>query len=92
MSEANPTERMHLLWDSVRQALRDLDAGKLDLDGLDRASADAQALYERFIVLRHKAREAKRVAEAFCASRASRSFSAARETPPSRTTVQKYSR
>ena len=63
MSETNPTERMHLLWDSVRQALRDLDAGKLDLDGLDRASADAQALYERFIVLRHKAREAKRVAE-----------------------------
>lgn len=63
MSEANPTERMHLLWDSVRQALRDLDAGKLDLDGLDRASADAQALYERLIVLRHKAREAKRVAD-----------------------------
>ncbi len=63
MSEANPTERMHLLWDSVRQALRDLDAGKLDLEGLDRASADAQALYERLIVLRHKAREAKRVAE-----------------------------
>ncbi len=63
MSEANPTERMHLLWDSVRNALRDLDAGKLDLDGLDRASADAQALYERLIVLRHKAREAKRVAD-----------------------------
>lgn len=63
MSEANPTERMHLLWDSVRNALRDLDAGKLDLEGLDRASADAQALYERLIVLRHKAREAKRVAE-----------------------------
>ena len=63
MSEANPTERMHLLWDSVRNALRDLDAGKLDLDGLDRASADAQALYERLVVLRHKAREAQRVAE-----------------------------
>jgi DNA-directed RNA polymerase subunit K/omega len=63
MSDANPTERMHLLWDSVRQALRDLDAGKLDLDGLERASTDAQALYERLIVLRHKAREAKRTAE-----------------------------
>ncbi len=59
MSEANPTERMHLLWDSVRNAIRDLDAGKLDLDGLDRACADTQALYERLVVLRHKARETK---------------------------------
>lgn len=59
MSDANPTERMHLIWDSVRNALRDLDAGKLDLDGLDRACADAQALYERLVVLRHKARESK---------------------------------
>jgi hypothetical protein len=59
MSDANPTERMHQLWTSVQQALRDLDAGKLDLDGLERASADAQALYERLIILRHKAREGK---------------------------------
>ena len=59
MSDANPTERMHLLWDSVRNALRDLDAGKLDLAGLDHACADAQALYERLVVLRHKARESK---------------------------------
>ncbi len=65
---------MHLLWDSVRQALRDLDAGKLDLDGLDRASADAQALYERLIVLRHKAREGKHTAES--------TPPAAKEPPP----------
>jgi hypothetical protein len=50
---------MHLLWDGVRQALRDLDAGRLDLNGLDKACADAQALYERLVVLRHKAREGK---------------------------------
>lgn len=59
MSDANPTERMHQLWSSVQQALRDLDAGKLDLQGLERASADAQALYERLVVMRHKAREGK---------------------------------
>ncbi len=59
MSDANPTERMHQLWTSVQQALRDLDAGKLDLEGLERASADAQALYERLVILRHKAREGK---------------------------------
>lgn len=59
MSGSHPTERMHLLWDGVRQALRDLDAGRLDLEGLDRACSDALALYERLVVLRHKAREGK---------------------------------
>lgn len=50
---------MHLLWDGVRQALHDLDGGRLDLEGLDKACADALALYERLVILRHKAREGK---------------------------------
>ena len=62
MSDANPTERMHQLLSGLQQALRDLDARKLDLDGLERASMDAQALYERLVILRHKAREGDRSA------------------------------
>lgn len=59
MNDSNPTERMHQLWDSVERALQDLEVGKLDRDGLERATRDAHALYERLVILRHKAREAK---------------------------------
>ena len=62
MNDVNPTERMRQLWASVEQALRDLEVGKLDRDGLERATSDAHALYERLVILRHKAREAKPVA------------------------------
>lgn len=60
MNDAQPTEHMHQLLANLEQALRDLDAGNLDLDGLDKASKQAQSLYERLVVLRHKAREGQR--------------------------------
>ena len=60
MNDAQPTEHMHQLLANLEQALRDLDAGNLDLDGLDKASKQAQSLYERLVVLRHKAREGHR--------------------------------
>ena len=60
MNDAHPTEHMHQLLANLEQALRDLDAGNLDLNGLDQASTQAQALYERLLVLRHKAREGQR--------------------------------
>lgn len=60
MSEDRPTQRMHELLQRIDQALNELEAGKLDLDRLDAACTDAQQLYERLVVLRHKAREAKR--------------------------------
>lgn len=50
---------MHQLADALQQALRELDAGTLGLEALERSTDDAQALYERLVVLRHKAREAK---------------------------------
>ncbi len=51
-------ERMNELASQVQQALRELEAGRLDLGGLDLLTEDARALYERLVILRHKAREA----------------------------------
>ena len=42
---------------ALAEAERGITSGKLDLQGLDRACNDARDLYERLIVLRHKARE-----------------------------------
>ncbi len=60
MSENTPAGRMHGLVENLSRALQELDGGRLDRDGLEAACADAQALYERLIVLRHKAREGAR--------------------------------
>ncbi|MFT3884256.1 MAG: hypothetical protein QM724_02140 [Flavobacteriales bacterium] len=52
-------ERMNELAAALQRALLELEAGRLDLDGLERSTDDARALYERLVVLRHKAREAR---------------------------------
>jgi hypothetical protein len=36
-----------------------LDQGQLDLDGVDRTTEQVRSLYERLVVLRHKAREVR---------------------------------
>ena len=56
---ANDTgyERMNELIATIQRALSDLEAGKLSHQGLEECTEEARALYERLIVLRHKARE-----------------------------------
>jgi hypothetical protein len=48
---------------SVQAALAKLEDGKLDLEGLEQCTLEARAIYERLVVLRHKAREAQVEAE-----------------------------
>jgi len=50
---------MHELIEQIRKALGELDQGRLDLDGVDRTAEQARSLYERLVVLRHKAREVR---------------------------------
>ncbi len=50
---------MHELIEQIRKALGELDEGQLDLDGVDRTTEQARSLYERLVVLRHKAREVR---------------------------------
>lgn len=52
-------ERITELAASVQRALAELEAGHLDAEGLERCTEEAQALYERLVVLRHKVREAR---------------------------------
>ncbi len=49
---------MNELIRSLQQAMARLELGKLGLDELEQATLNAQAIYERFVVLRHKGREA----------------------------------
>ena len=49
---------MNELIRSLQQAVGRLGEGKLDLPELEQSTEDARALYERLVVLRHKAREA----------------------------------
>lgn len=57
MDDGHPTERMRQLASAITKALDQLDAGTLDAGELERVVGQAQALYERLVVLRHKARE-----------------------------------
>ncbi len=45
---------------AITEAGKGLEKGDLGMDGLEKACADARELYERLIVLRHKARESMR--------------------------------
>lgn len=58
MPQSKGYERMNELVASLQRALHELEAGRLDLAGLDHCTDEARALYERLVVLRHKAREA----------------------------------
>jgi hypothetical protein len=49
---------MNELLAALSQAERELASGTLGVEGLEVACADARELYERLVVLRHKAREA----------------------------------
>lgn len=57
-----PTDKafrtMNDLVNALAKAETALAAGALDLGGLETACADARELYERLVILRHKAREA----------------------------------
>ncbi|MBK7483200.1 MAG: hypothetical protein IPI72_10765 [Flavobacteriales bacterium] len=58
MSSDKPFRKISELVRALAQADQGLTAGTLGLEGLEAASNDAQELYERLVVLRHKAREA----------------------------------
>ncbi len=62
MPQQKALERMNELIRSLQQAIGRLGEGKLDLPELEQCAEDARALYERLVVLRHKAREAAVVA------------------------------
>lgn len=57
MAETKASDRMNGLLRSLQQAMERLQGGQLTLEELEQATGQAQALYERFVVLRHKARE-----------------------------------
>lgn len=58
MPQQKASTRMNELIRSLQQALGRLDEGKLGLAELEQCTEDARAVFERFVVLRHKAREA----------------------------------
>lgn len=57
MPQQKALERMNELIRSLQQAMGRLGEGKLGLPELEQCTEDARALYERLVVLRHKARE-----------------------------------
>ncbi len=59
MSEESGFRSMGQLVSALRDAEQGLRTGSLDMTGLDAACNDARELYERLVVLRHKAREGK---------------------------------
>ncbi|HMC98481.1 MAG TPA: hypothetical protein VKG92_12555 [Flavobacteriales bacterium] len=59
MAEDSGFRKMSALVASLAAAERGLSSGELDVAGLEAACADARELYERLVVLRHKAREGK---------------------------------
>jgi len=73
MPQQKASTRMNELIRSLQQALGRLDEGKLGLAELEQCTEDARAVFERFVVLRHKAREA--------------TVGAAQKAPPSATPV-----
>ncbi|MCB0759073.1 MAG: hypothetical protein KDC01_11480 [Flavobacteriales bacterium] len=58
MPQQKASDRMNELIHSLQQAMGRLEAGKLSLPELERSTDDARAIFERLVVLRHKAREA----------------------------------
>ena len=58
MSSDKPFRKIEELVAALAEAQRGAGSGSLDLAQLDAACDDARALYERLVVLRHKAREA----------------------------------
>lgn len=57
MSNDKPFRKINELVASLLAASKELGDGSLELDGLETACSDARELYERLVVLRHKARE-----------------------------------
>ena len=58
MAQQKASDRMNELIHSLQQAMGRLEQGKLGLPELEQCTEDARAIYERMVVLRHKAREA----------------------------------
>lgn len=57
MGDDKTFRRINDLLDALAGSHHELVQGALDLDGLDNACDNARELYERLVVLRHKARE-----------------------------------
>lgn len=58
MARSKAAEHLQELVRSLQQAVDRLQEGTLGLAGLEQGTEQARALYERLVVLRHKAREA----------------------------------
>lgn len=59
MADDKGFRKMNELVAALVKAQHGLSSGELDVAGLESACADARELYERLVVLRHKAREGK---------------------------------
>lgn len=58
MAKDNKYRKINELLSALTESERKLNAGALGLDGLESACSNARELFERLVVLRHKAREA----------------------------------
>lgn len=58
MKSDKPFRRINELVSALSNVSQELGSGSLQLEGLEAACDDARELYERLVVLRHKAREA----------------------------------
>lgn len=63
MSMEKPFRKINDLVSALANADKGLNAGTLELEGLETACTDARELFERLVVLRHKARESAVEAE-----------------------------
>lgn len=82
MSSDKPFRKIDELVAALAQAQRGVGSGSLDLEQLDAACSDARELYERLVVLRHKAREATSARDAASSkSEAVKSVDQKREDP-----------
>lgn len=59
MSTEKPFRKINELVKALSDAEQGMSAGTLSLEGLETACTDARELFERLVVLRHKAREAR---------------------------------
>ncbi|MEO8588838.1 MAG: hypothetical protein ABI432_05670 [Flavobacteriales bacterium] len=92
MAEDTGFRKMNELVTALAAAERGLSSGELDIAGLEAACGDARELYERLVVLRHKAREGRPkrqepVREASAAATSIRLDTRPAETSPRQTSL-----
>lgn len=82
MTQPKAADRLTALARSLQQAMDRMETGKLGLAELEQCTEEARALYERLVVLRHKAREATVLPEREAPAPAATEAPAAPKEPP----------